>query len=46
MTAQPEKGGVLGTVFVQKKMSLGTEVAQRGVLGSLFINYLYFYLST
>ena len=29
-----------------KKTILGTDVAQKRLLGSLFINYLYFFLST
>ena len=39
------KRGQLVTGLVKERVS-GAEVAQKGVLWSLFINYLYFYLST
>ena len=53
-TAQPKKRGVLGTgtsrkrgvlrTGIVKKTILVTDVAQKGVFGSLFINYPYFFL--
>ena len=41
-TTREGGGGVLRTGHVKKKI-LVTDVAQQGVLVSLFINYLYFF---
>ena len=43
--ATTRKRGVFGTGFEKREGLIGTEVSQKRGLGSLFIYYLYFYLS-
>ena len=44
MNVHSPKSGTLGTSLVTERI-LGTEVAQKGAIGSLFITYIYVYLS-